>query len=278
MRPLLITGSRGTLGSAFTRICEGRALECVATTRTELDIADQDAVLRAIDACHPWAVINAAGYVRVDDAERDSVACFRSNVEGPAALAAACEHRGVPLLTFSSDLVFDGMKTLPYVESDKTRPLSIYGCSKAAAEQRVLDILPDALVVRSSAFFGPWDAYNFATRTLTQLRAGRTAEAADDVIVTPTYVPDLVHACLDLLIDGEHGIWHLSNGEALTWADAARATARAAGIRDAAVQPVQSVAHSTTAPRPAYSALGTERCVMLPSLDDAIARWAKLVA
>src|SRR5918997_1654531 len=82
----------------------------------------------------PWAVINAAGYVRVDDAEQDRACCFRENADGAAILAEACETRGLGLVTFSSDLVFDGRATSPYNESAAPLPLNVYGESKAAAE------------------------------------------------------------------------------------------------------------------------------------------------
>jgi dTDP-4-dehydrorhamnose reductase len=94
----------------------------------------------------------------------------------------------------------------------KVAPLNAYGRSKAEAERRVLDSDPQALVVRTSAFFGPWDEHNFVTQALAALGEGRPFAAAGDMTVSPTYVPDLVNACLDLLIDKECGIWHLTNG------------------------------------------------------------------
>lgn len=103
------------------------------------------------------------------------------------------------------------------MKSNPVAPLNVYGLSKAEAERRVLAIFPSALMVRSSAFFGPWDQHNFLTCTLRALAAGQLFTAAIDLVVSPTYVPDLVHTCLDLLIDRESGIWHLSNCGALSW-------------------------------------------------------------
>ena len=108
-------------------------------------------------------------------------------------------------MTFSSDLVFDGAQSSPYVENDAVSPLNVYGRSKARSEALVLDRYPDALVVRTSAFFSPWDEHNFVTSALRALRAGQSFPAAQDMTVSPTYVPDLVDACLDLLIDRESG-------------------------------------------------------------------------
>ncbi len=194
-------------------------------------------------------------------------------LHGPATLAAACAARGIQLLTFSSDLVFDGAKREPYVERDAPAPLCEYGRSKAEAEALVFSALPAALVVRTSAFFGPWDEYNFVTSALRALAEGVEFAAADDVVVSPTYVPDLTHACLDLLIDGEGGVWHLSNAGALTWADFARLAAGRAGLESSLVRGCPTASLGLAAPRPAFSALDSERGALLPPLDDALARY-----
>ena len=272
-RPLLIVGKTGTLGQAFARACAARGLSYVATTRGEMDIADAASVEAALARAEPWAVVNAAGYVRVDDAEREREACRRENARGPATLAAACAARGIQLLTFSSDLVFDGAKREPYVERDAPAPLCEYGRSKAEAEALVFKASPAALVVRTSAFFGPWDEYNFVTSALRSLSEGVEFAAADDVVVSPTYVPDLAHACLDLLTDGEGGVWHLSNAGALTWADFARLAAGRAGLESSLVRGCPTASLGLAAPRPAFSALDSERGALLPPLDDALARY-----
>jgi dTDP-4-dehydrorhamnose reductase len=228
-------------------------------------------VKRALVHHRPWAVVNAAGYVRVDDAERDRDRCRRDNAQGPIVLAQACARYGPQLLTFSSDLVFDGRgRGEPYVESDEVSPLNVYGRSKAEAERLVLGVLPSALVVRTSAFFGPWDEYNFLHAALGALARGEEFVAADDALVTPTYVPQLAHACLDLLIDGERGVWHLANSGALTWADFARRAARLAGLDERLVRARPTRELNLAAPRPLYSALGSERGTLLGPLDEAL--------
>ncbi|MBD1938471.1 family 1 glycosylhydrolase [Microcoleus sp. FACHB-68] len=272
-RPLAIIGARGTLGNAFARLCELRGIPYHLLTRQEMDIADPVSVDAALSELQPWAVVNAAGYVRVDDAEREPHKCLRENAEGPAILAAAAQKRGVALLTFSSDLVFDGATISPYVESDAVGPLNVYGRSKAEAEVRVLQAHPSSLVIRTSAFFGPWDDYNFVTVALRTLSAGHPFMAAEDAVISPTYVPDLVNASLDLLIDGEYGLWHLANPDAIAWADFARMAAKLAGVSAGHVdaRPVREL--GLVAPRPTYSALSSERGVLLPSLENAFFRY-----
>ena len=277
VQPILITGATGTLGAAFKRICEARNLACHALTRQEMDITDPASVDAAIVRFKPWAIINAGGFVRVDEAETDSERCMRENTLGPTVLALACMRHALRFMTFSSDLVFDGAKGAPYVESDATNPLGVYGRSKLDAETRVLDADPQALVIRTSAFFGPWDRHNFVTQALGALANGEPFQAANDMIVSPTYVPDLVKVALDLMIDRERGIWHLTNGDAVSWAELARRACAAAGMSADGLQEVTADAVAYPAQRPAFSALGSERAQLLPSLDDALRRYAHAV-
>ena len=144
-------------------------------------------------------------------------------------LARICAERGLPFVGFSSDLVFDGLaRAAPYVESDRPNPLSVYGASKARAEAQILALGGRALMVRTAAFFSPYDPYNFASHVLRTLAAGQTFKAAQDLVISPTYVPDRVDAVLDLMIDGETGLRHLTNQTgAVSWADFARQVAGA---------------------------------------------------
>jgi dTDP-4-dehydrorhamnose reductase len=272
-RPLLITGANGTLGRAFKRICALRGLACHVLSRDAFDIADPISVRAGLARYRPWAVINTAGFVRVDDAEDAQALCRRENAHGPAVLAATCAEAGVPLVSFSSDLVFDGRKRRPYVESDPVSPLNIYGATKAEAENTIAATHAGALVVRTSAFFGPWDEYNFVTLTLRRLAAGEPMVAANDVTVSPTYVPDLVHTTLDLLIDGETGIWHVANRGAVTWADLAREAAVGARLDPALVQGLPLAELGWRAPRPRYTVLDSARGSVMPTLDRALGSY-----
>lgn len=272
-QPILITGATGALGRAFERLCAERGLAMRATTRAELDITDARAVAAALDRYEPWLVVNAAGYVRVDDAEHDAARCYRENALAPGMLARRCARASVAFLSFSSDLVFDGRKDTQYVEHDAPAPLGVYGWTKYEAEKLILDEHPGALVVRTSALFGPWDEHNFVTTVLRQLATGDIVRAALDTIVSPTYIPDLVHACLDLAIDGECGVWHLANLGSTSWADLARTVARLGGYPTELVEGVRSCELPWRARRPAFSALGSSRGALLPSLQLALERY-----
>jgi dTDP-4-dehydrorhamnose reductase len=265
-RPLLITGATGTLGRAFARLCEERGLAFRLLARQELDTASLRSVRRAFTRHRPWAVIHTGGCARVDAAERDGARCFRE----PGVLASACHHWGARLVTFSSDQVFDGERARAYREGDATRPLNRYGMGHVEAERRVLARLPAALVVRTGPLFGPWERDDLLTLALAALARGERFAAADDVVVSPTYVPDLVRTCLDLLLDEERGVWHLANAGEVTWVAFARQAARLAGWDAQRVEARPLESFEWTAPRPRYSALTSERGALMPGLAQAL--------
>ncbi|WP_324751276.1 family 1 glycosylhydrolase [Sphingomonas sp. LY54] len=266
-RKLLITGATGTLGQAFARIAEHRGLPFCLTSRAELDITDEASIRAAIARFEPWAIVNAAGFVRVADAENEREACLAANAAGPQKLARACTDAGLRLVTFSSDLVFDGKLGRAYTETDPVAPANVYGLSKAEAEQHVLGIAEQALVIRTSAFFGPWDKYNFAWHTLSALARGEQVRASRNVDVSPTYVPDLCHAALDLLIDGETGLWHLANQGKLSWYEFAHGVAERVGYDPALIVPTES--------DPAITALSSGRGLLLRPVNHAIDEYCE---
>ncbi|MGV3587619.1 MAG: family 1 glycosylhydrolase [Adhaeribacter sp.] len=270
--PVLITGQTGTLGRAFARICKNRGLAYQLLSRQDLDISDAQSVEHAIATYKPWAIINTAGYVRVDEAEKDSDRCYRENSDGPAILAEKCKAHNIKLLTFSSDLVFDGEKNDAYTEEDLPAPRNVYGSSKFLAEQEVLQILPTALVVRTSAFFGIWDKHNFIYQALHAFVSGNTFTAAKNVSITPTYVPDLVNVSLDLLIDDAQGIWHLANKGVYTWAELARQAAAIAKLDNINLQEVNVADMHLPAYRPLNTALTSTKADLMPTVEDALYR------
>jgi dTDP-4-dehydrorhamnose reductase len=271
--PVLIAGGSGALGHAFGRMCHARALNCQLLSRSEMDIADPLAVEQAINRYRPWAIINTAGFARIDDAEADPALCFRENTAGALTLAAICARQDLPLVTFSTDQVFDGKQRVPYRETDAVSPLNVYGRSKAEAESGVLRRHPGSLVVRTSALFGPWDNQNYVSSILQRLHRNQFIHAASDLTISPTYAPDLVNATLDLLIDGMSGIWHLANSEPVTWAELAFRTAHLAGIDRKLIRPCAVEDLNFVAQRPSYSALASHHPGLLPTLDSALGKY-----
>lgn len=276
-RPIVITGATGTLGQAFARICGERNIPYRILKRSDLDIGIIDDVRTKLNEFNPWVVINAAGYVNVDLAEDDKERCFRENVFGPLNLATACAEKNIPIITFSSDLVFDGKSIVPYIESDKANPLNIYGESKAESERLVMRMNDKALIIRTSSFFGPWDEHNFVTNVLKILVNKNEVTAANDTYITPTYIPDLVNATLDLILDSEKGIVHLTNKDTVSWEGFAQIAASTARnnfeLNPALIIGKSSLEMNFKAKRPRNSALKSERYEILPSLEDALNRY-----
>jgi dTDP-4-dehydrorhamnose reductase len=149
----------------------------------------------------------------------------------------------------------------------------VYGRTKALAERLTLASHPEALVIRTAAFFGPWDEHNFVFHALRALMETGRFHAATDAIVSPTYVPDLVHTTLDLLVDGESGLWHLANQGAVTWHELAQRSAQIAGLDASGVVGCPSSRLGLRAERPRYCVLGSERGILLPSLEDSLSRY-----
>lgn len=267
--PILITGASGTLGQALARECEARDLPYVLTSRRDVDIASEAAVLRWCADREPSAIINACGYVRVDDAETDVFRCWRDNVVGAERLATAAALRDIPFVSFSSDLVFDGLSSQPYVEDDVPHPLSVYGRTKAAAETAVLQRHASALVIRTAAFFGA-DSFNFVSNTIAALRAGQIVHAASDAVVSPTYVPDLAAATIALLLDRHTGLRHVANAGAVTWAEFARLVADKLALNQSLIEATPLAGLALRAPRPHFSVLASQCGTGLRGLDEAL--------
>lgn len=271
--PILIIGKTGTLGRSFAKLCTRRFLPYKLLGRQDCDICDIDSVEAAIQLHKPWAIINAAGFVRVDDAEAEPEQCYRENTKGPETLAIVSKRHSIKLISFSSDLVFDGAKTTAYIEDDITNPLNVYGKSKAEAEKAVLENNPSALVIRTSAFFGPWDEYNFVHYVRKSLSQYERVHVANDVVISPTYIPHLVNATLDLLMDDESGIWHLASNGEITWADLAYEVAGRFRLNRQYITSITNQELNYPAKRPMYSVLSSSRGILLPTLEEALKNY-----
>jgi dTDP-4-dehydrorhamnose reductase len=272
-RAILITGANGRLAQGFIRAAELRGLSYRLFSRADLDISDEAAVAHVVRETKPWAIVNCAGYSRVDDAEADEQNCIRTNTHGAAVLARVGAGTGTRLVTFSSDQVFDGGRNEPYAESDEPSPLNVYGESKCLGEQQVLSACPEALVIRPGKVFAPLGEDDFLRRGLRALARGERVRVANDIRISGTYLPDLVHATLDLLVDGERGIWHLANSGAVTPEQLLRRTAHIIGLAGDRIEGVAFWRLNRPALRPRNRALQSERGQLLPPLEDALRRY-----
>lgn|SRR5262245_7242313 len=289
---ILIAGRSGRIARDLIDAADGLGLEVAALGRPGLDLTDRDSVARVVEAVAPRAIINAAGLVVVDEAERDPARAFAINCAGPAHLAAAAAHAGVPLLHLSSDYVFDGAKTAPYREDDPLAPLNVYGRSKAAGEQAVLAAHAGAIVVRTSWVYGPYGV-NFLTTMLRLAAAQEIVRVVADQYGTPTAGADLARALLDMALrmatdaaGASAGIYHVAGTGETTWlglAEAIFAGWAQRGHRVPKIQPIPLAEWPGPAPRPRDTRLDCSKLarafgIRLPAWQDSLERCLDRVA
>jgi dTDP-4-dehydrorhamnose reductase len=271
-RKLLVTGAAGMLGSDVVRAGERAGYDLIGLGRQELDITDAWAVEEAFARIRPDAAINCAAWTDVDGAEKHRNQAYELNARGPDSLARAAAKWRVPLVHVSTDYVFDGKPPLdadgaprPYVESDPTGPRSVYGTSKAMGELQVRQASPRHTVVRSSWLFGV-DGNNFVA-TMLRLAGERDAvQVVTDQVGCPTWTGHLAPALLGLIEREVSGLVHLAGTGPVSWNGFAAEIFRQAEI-DCAVEPVTSDQMKRPAPRPAWSALASERADVIPMPD-----------
>lgn len=253
--PILVTGSNGRLGSELCRRLGGRA---VGVDLPEFDLAARESVRLAFSRHHPRLVINTAAYTQVDRAEREPEACWDVNVRGVDHLVEACRATSAALVQISTDYVFDGGKTVPYLETDEPNPLSVYGRSKLEAE-RISATLPNHLIVRTAGLFGPAGPASGGSFVETILRLadqGLPIRVVSDRFASPTYTCDLAAAIESLVLAGATGLYHVVNAGAASWHELAIEILRLAG-REAHVAPIPSADYPSPAKRPRFSVLDT---------------------
>jgi dTDP-4-dehydrorhamnose reductase len=258
-RKILVLGAGGQLGRELLHTVRPE-LECVALARQELDIGDAAAVAQCLFAQAPVAIINAAAYTAVDAAEDNAAAAHRANAQGPANLARSCRELGIRLVHVSTDFVFDGAASRPYAPDAATAPLGEYGCSKLAGERAVLEVCPQALVLRSGWVYSRFG--NNFVKTMLRLMAEREQLAVvADQVGTPTWARGLACALWAAAArPALSGIYHWSDEGACSWYQFAVAICEEAvdlGLLTKSVQirPIPSTDYPTAARRPAYSVL-----------------------
>lgn len=254
MRPLVVTGASGQLGHAFTKLL---GLGAVYVDRSSLDLTSPDDIGPVIRTIDPSVVINCAAYTAVDAAESDRTTAHLVNALAVEELARVCRDVDARLVTYSTDYVFDGTKQGPYVESDPTDPINVYGATKLEGEERALAALPSTLVIRTSWVMSGTHR-SFASVMLELIGRGDVS-VVDDQFGCPTFVDDLAAATLEAIAVDAAGIVHITNTGVASWYEVARAIAEAAGFDVARVHPCTTADYPTAAARPANSVLGSER-------------------
>lgn len=261
----LVVGANGQLGNELRLLLQEQALY---VDKDELDITDQQAVQNFFAANNIKAIINCAAYTAVDKAENDVELATQINVEGPKNLALT----GVPLIHISTDYVFDGKSYRPYIETDKPNPTSVYGVTKLAGEQAVLEHAKTAIIIRTAWLYSTFG--NNFVKTMQRLGSERSElKVVFDQIGSPTYARDLAIAIVAILPQikaNSKEIYHFSNEGVCSWYDFATEIMRLSAL-DCKVLPIEGKDYPTPAARPFYSVLNKSK--IKQDFDISINHW-----
>ena len=259
---ILITGGGGMLGHALTDLLVQRGHEPVSMARSQLDIANNDALVRVFATHKPSLVLNCAAHTKVDLCEQEKELADAINGYAVGKMAALCKFSGATLVHVSTDFVFDGaVRPLrPYRPDDPTHAIQAYGWSKLLGETELQRQAPSRwLIVRTAWVYGRHGA-NFPRTMINAARAGKPLAVVADQIGSPTYTPDLAAAILNLLDADARGIFHVTNSGQTNWLEFARAALDEFGLKND-IAPLTSEQwlkmRPTSAVRPGYTVLDT---------------------
>jgi dTDP-4-dehydrorhamnose reductase len=280
---IAVVGARGQLGGAVVHECS-RADEVIPLGRAELDVTDDDAVVRTLERVRPDAILNCAAYTDVDGAEDRPIDALNGNAFAVRAIARAADRLGAVLVHYSTDFVFDGTASSPYREDDPPGPRSVYALSKLLGEWFARDA-PRWYVLRVESLFGSApgaSAKGSVAGILKTMRAGQSPRVFVDRTISPTFVVDAARATRTLLgSSAPSGVYHCVNTGSCTWLELARELARRLKI-DVPMTPVRMSEMTLRAQRPQYCALSNDKLrgvgIDMPSWQDALARYAATLA
>ncbi|EAW38123.1 dTDP-4-dehydrorhamnose reductase [Lyngbya sp. PCC 8106] len=266
MRHILLIGKDGQLGQELQQVLAPLG-EIKSVGRDSLDLANPEAIAKMVAEVKPDLIVNAAAYTAVDKAETEQNLAQAINSTAPGILAKQAQEIGATLIHVSTDYVFDGSQSHPYLETDPTQPLGVYGQSKLAGEQAILSTQANAAIVRTAWVYGVGGKGNFVK---TMLRLGAEREelrVVCDQVGSPTWTGDLAEAIVQLSqqINPEiAGIYHYTNSGVTSWYDFAIAIfeeAKQLGfpLKIQRVVPISTAEYPTPARRPAYSVLNTQK-------------------
>lgn len=255
---ILITGSNGMLGHDLIETLKDNH-DLILTTSKTLDITDNEKVMDFICDVKPDLVINAAAYTNVDGCEENQKLAFSVNGDGVRNLALACREVDCPLVHISTDYIFNGKNTRPWVEDDEIGPISIYGKSKLKGEEAILEILDKYYIIRTAWLYG-LNGGNFPKTMLELAKNHSEITVVYDEVGTPTYTSDLAEAIGKLIETDYYGVYHITNSGNCSWCEFARFIFKTAKV-DVKVVPVTAAEFARPAPRPHYSVLENKKWV-----------------
>ena len=276
---ILVTGANGQLGNEMQVLArENLQHTYFFTDVQELDICDEQAVYAYVSEHKIDIIVNCAAYTAVDKAEDNVELCDKLNNIAPGYLARAAQANGAAMIQVSTDYVFDGTAHIPYTEEEPTCPASVYGSTKLAGEQNVMDHCEKAMVIRTAWLYSIY-GNNFVK---TMIRLGQERDSLGvifDQIGTPTYANDLAQAIFAAINKGVvRGIYHFSDEGVCSWYDFTIAIHRLAGIASCKVKPLHTADYPAKAPRPHYSVLDKTKIndtfgIVIPHWEESLKRF-----
>jgi dTDP-4-dehydrorhamnose reductase len=263
---VLLTGRNGQVGSELAALLQPLG-SVTATDRQSLDLADAQAIQRAVRDAKPDVIVNAAAYTAVDRAEAEEALALRINGEAPGVLAEEARRLGALLVHYSTDYVFDGAAERPYREDDPVAPLGAYGRTKLEGEERIRASGARHLIVRTAWVYG--EGGNFVRAILRQAKQGNSLRVVNDQFGAPTWARDIAAVTAQLIGKAAEGIVHVSAAGRTSWYDVALEVLRLARLH-VDVTPVSTAQYGARAPRPRYSVLdnGRLRTLGVPLIGD----------
>lgn len=276
-----LIGSTGQLGNDLVRVFDD--VDLVPLTHSEFEICDPDAPTQMLRRVKPSVVINTSAYHQVDECEDHIERSFDVNAFGPRRVAEACRDAGAVLVHLSTDYVFGGARTHPWLEDDRPHPLNVYGASKVAGEHLVRSATPRYFVVRGSGLYGVAGSSgkggNFIETMLRLAEGGKPIKVVADQVLSPTYTRHLAEKIRELLDTDAYGLYHVTNAGSCSWFEFAQRIFEQVGVSPD-LSPTTTAEFGARATRPEYSVLGHGRLREigrddLPEWPDALAAYLK---
>jgi dTDP-4-dehydrorhamnose reductase len=275
MQRVLLLGGSGILGSEVLLLLQNQNIDYVAPTSSDLDITDKDKVLKFVSDFRPTWIINCAAWTNVDGAESSFEEAIKLNEIAVGNVGVAADLFECKVIHISTDYVFDGESSVPYLETSQVHPLNKYGESKLLGEQALLEALPSAYVVRTSWLYGV-SGKNFVKTIAVKALRREDAKVVSDQVGSPTSARDLAIGILSILKNQpEPGIYNYSNRGSCSWFELAQKIYETVGANNGLVHPISSGSLSFIAKRPKYSLLSKEKWLSaglseVPNWEDSL--------
>ncbi|MEK6558142.1 MAG: dTDP-4-dehydrorhamnose reductase [Candidatus Margulisiibacteriota bacterium] len=276
MSRILVLGANGMLGSNVTRKAKTAGHQVVALDLVDIDLTKNSAE-KVIQDSAPEIIINCAAYTAVDKAQSEPELAMEVNAEGVRRIASAAKRLNCFVIHYSTDYVFDGMRSQGYHEFDEPAPLSVYGQSKLKGEQYLTTILPESqyLLLRTAWLYGP-NGKNFVTTMIALANRDQPIRVVHDQIGCPTYTDDLSQWTLDLFNRNKSGLYHAVNSGICSWFDFAKTIYEKIGRTVDRLEAIPSSEYPTPAKRPSFSILQNTR--LQKDLGYDIRKWPEALS